>query len=399
MEISREDIFRNLKNPQALETLYQSNKKAFTEIIKTMYFQEDDLIIKYWYTRLFYKSENKTDNATLYLFTAFLVILSWIPIRLRFLNSLWNNIYLTNLIPILISISFSLYFIFPKLKIKNIFLLILPNLIMYFYIILLPTNGLSQSLNNASIFMLVLLWYFVLFTYSGFNIKKLRFPEFLEQFGEVIIWSTVFIIGGIVIVGLSLALFSAIQINAFEFYYRNIITMGLVASPFVSLLIIKNSNRAKLSAIIANVFLPIILLSLIVFGMFSIFADIKPYENRNIFITYNVMMVIVIGVLTFTSINGINNVIINACFNILPIVAVILNGITMSATIFRLAEFGITPNKITLLGTNILMLGHLVYIIILKIKKNVDKNVMYLSTYFFWALIVVFIFPFVFRMT
>jgi len=110
-------------------------------------------------------------------------------------------------------------------------------------------------------------------------------------------------------------------------------------------------------------------------------------------------MVIVIGVLTFTSINGINNVIINACFNILPIVAVILNGITMSATIFRLAEFGITPNKITLLGTNILMLGHLVYIIILKIKKNVDKNVMYLSTYFFWALIVVFIFPFVFRMT
>ena len=398
MEISREIILDNKNNPEVLENLYQYDKKIFSEIIRTMYDQEADLIIKYWYFRLYYKSDNKTNNITKYLFTAFLVILAWVPLRLTFLNNFETNILLSNGIPIVISIAFSIFFLFQKLNLKNIYLVILPNALMYIYIILLPTRGSSQSLNNVFIFMLVLLWFFVLFTYSNFNLKKLKFTGFIEQFGEIIIWSTIFIIGGIVIVSLSLALFSAIKINAYKFYSENIVTLGLVASPFVSLLVINNSNKAKLSAIIAKLFLPLILLSLVAFGIFSVFTETKPYDDRNIFITYNVMMVVVIGVLTFASINGINNKIINVCFNILPAVAVILNSITMSATIFRLTEFGITPNKITLLGTNVLMLGHLIYIIILKIKKNIEKNVIYLLIYFFWALIVVFIFPFIFKM-
>ena len=398
MEISREVILDNINNPEVLENLYQFDKKVFKEIIKTMYYQEADLIIKYWYFRLFYKPETITNNKMKYLFTAFLILLAWAPIKLFSLKFFMTNMYLSNGIPVIISIAFSLYFLFPQFKIKNILLLIIPNLITYIYIVLLPTNVRSQSLNNAFSFMLILLWFFVLFTYSSFDIKKLKFKSFLELFGEIIIWSTVFIVGGTVIVALSLALFGAIKINAEDFYFENIVPLGLVAAPFVSLLIINNSNKVKISAIIANVFLPLVLLSLVAFGIFSVFTETKPYEDRNIFITYNVMMVIVIGVLTFTSINGINNKIINACFNILPIVAVILNSITMSATIFRLTEFGITPNKITLLGTNVLMLGHLVYIIILKIKNNIERNVVYLSIYFFWALIIVFVFPFIFRM-
>jgi hypothetical protein len=167
----------------------------------------------------------------------------------------------------------------------------------------------------------------------------------------------------------------------------------------VSLLVIDKINKIKLSVIIANIFLPLILVSLVVFGIISVFTKTKPYEERDIFIIYNIMMVIVICVLIFTSINGINNKIIDICSYVLPIVTIILDIITISAVIYRLNKYGITPNKITLLGTNIIMLGHLIYMAYLRTKHKIEMNTAYLPLYFIWAICVVFVFPFIFKMT
>jgi hypothetical protein len=237
-----------------------------------------------------------------------------------------------------------------------------------------------------------------LFTYSNFNIKKIKYSAFLEKCGEIIIWSTLFLIGGIIIIFLSLSLFEAIDVEVSGFYAKNIVPLGLVAAPFVSLLVIDNFNKVKLSVIIANIFLPLILVSLVAFGITSIFTEAKPYEDRDIFIIYNIMMVIVIGVLVFTGINGITNKILNICSYILPVVTVILDFVTISAVIYRLSKYGITANKITLLGTNLFMLGHLVYMIFLRFKHKIEQNTLYLPLYFLWAFIVVFIFPFIFKM-
>jgi len=411
MEITREIIEENINDPEKLEDLYQSDKKLFSEIIKTMYEPESSLIIKYWYTRLFHKPAKKS-NTKKYLFTALLVILTWLPIRLflaDFLDggdSIFKFKYiLGKSIPIFFSVTLSLFFLFDSIKKnKNIALSILPNIIVFFYIVLLvnihgslPYDE-SQSFDNAFYFMFILLWFFILLAYSNFNVGKLNYPAFLEKCGEIIIWSTIFLIGGIIVVFLSLNLFEAIKVEADNFYAKNIVTLGLVASPFVSLLVIDKFNKVKLSVIIANIFLPLILISLIAFGIASIFTKAKPYEDRNIFILYNITMVIVIGVLVFTGINGINNKILNICSYILPVVTVILDFVTISAVIYRLSEYGITANKITLLGTNIVMLGHLIYMIYLKFKHKIEQNTLYLPLYFLWAFIVVFIFPFIFKM-
>jgi hypothetical protein len=206
-----------------------------------------------------------------------------------------------------------------------------------------------------------------------------------------------FIMGGIVIVGLSILLFNAIGIYSSGFYLNNIATLGAAACPFVSLLVIDNNSKIKLSVIIANIFLPIILISLAAFGIVSIFSEIKPYDSRNIFIIYNVMTVIVICVLVFTGNNDIDNRIINTCSYILPVATIILNIITLSAAIYRLSEYGITANKIMLLGTNMVMLGHLIFIIYLKFKHKTERNILYLPVYFIWSCLVVFVFPFIFK--
>jgi hypothetical protein len=363
---------------------------------------EADLIIKYWYSRLFYKPANKKANAAKNIFTALLIILTWIPIRIMvgmYYGLDEDNYLLVRAIPVICSITLSLFFLFDSRKIKNIIFSILPNIAIYLYFFLLPNNEDSQSLDNAFYFMFVLLWFFVLFAQSNCNIKKLDYSGFLEKTVEIIFLSKIFIIGGIVIVALSVSLFNAIEVySAASFYYKNIVTLGLTACPCVSLLVIDAVNRVKLSVIIANIFLPIILVSIIGFALVSIFTGSKPYDDRDIFVVYNVMMVIVICVLTFTGANTINNKIINICFYILPIATMILDIITISAVIYRLNEYGITANKTTLLGTNIVMLGHLICITYSKIKQKTAQSTVYLPMYFVWAFCVVFILPFVFKM-
>ena len=397
MDIKSEIIMENINNPSMLEDLYQSNKKEFSEAIKTMYNDNSDIIIKYWHVRLFYRRINQKRNPRKYIFTAFMIAIIWIPIRLMFTDAFNENINLVRAIPIIASIALALFFMFENIKIKDIIKCVIPDMVLYLYFIILPNRTNSQSIDNAFYFMFILLWFCVLFSQSNFNIKKLDYTTFLEKCGEIIIWSTIFIIGGMVIVGLSIALFNAIKIDAGEFYLKNIATIGIVASPFVSLLVIENTNKAKLSIIIANIFLPIILISLLVFGIISLFNNTKPYEDRNIFVIYNIMNVIVLCVLVFTSINKINNKIIYGCSYILPIITIVLNIATLSAVIYRINEYGITPNKITLLGTNIIMLGHLIFIIFQKYKQKAEKNLRYLPIYFIWAIIVVFIFPMLFK--
>lgn len=388
----------NISSPQILEDLYQTNKKPFAEIIKGMHEQESSLIIQYWHARLFYKPPNEKSNAKKYIFTGLLILLAWLPVRLLFLDFFKDSIYLFRAVPVVISCSLSLFFLFGSLDFKKMVLSLLPNLIAYSYIILLPGGGGSQSVNNAFYFMFVLLWFFVLFSHSSCNIGKLNFDGFIEKCGEAMVWSVIFIIGGAMIVVLSFVLFDSIGMKVMDFYWENIVPLGLVASPFVSLLVIEKSNRTKLSVIIANVFLPLILISFMAFGIMSVFNSSRLYEDRELIMVYNVMMVVVIGVLVFTGINNINNKIVNVCSCVLMPLTIVLNCVGIAAVVLRLSSYGITPNRVTLLGTNLIMLGHLIYMVFLKIKQNPGRNPAYFPLYFLWAVFVVFVFPFIFKM-
>jgi hypothetical protein len=88
------------------------------------------------------------------------------------------------------------------------------------------------------------------------------------------------------------------------------------------------------------------------------------------------------------------------------ILTIIINGIALSAIIFRISEWGFTPNRLVILGSNVLILIHLLqvtYAIFISLKKsNEDSSVphaiaSYLPIYAIWALIVTFIFPLIFN--
>ncbi len=90
----------------------------------------------------------------------------------------------------------------------------------------------------------------------------------------------------------------------------------------------------------------------------------------------------------------------------LSIVTVIVNGIALSAILFRISEWGITPNRLAVLGANILMLTNLLRVTY-RLFKNVSKKAdisevensisMFLPVYILWTIMVTFIFPLIFH--
>ena len=90
----------------------------------------------------------------------------------------------------------------------------------------------------------------------------------------------------------------------------------------------------------------------------------------------------------------------------LSVITIIVNGIALSAIIFRLYEWGITPNRLAILGGNILMFAHLLVITknIFKFVKDkvglnsIEKSIaIFLPVYALWTIVVTFIFPLIFR--
>ena len=90
----------------------------------------------------------------------------------------------------------------------------------------------------------------------------------------------------------------------------------------------------------------------------------------------------------------------------LSVVTIIVNGIALSAILFRISEWGITPNRLAILGANILMLTNL-FMVAIRLFNNVRKKSdisevensisMFLPVYSLWTIIVTFIFPLIFN--
>ncbi|MCY1527073.1 hypothetical protein D9M68_621270 [compost metagenome] len=87
-------------------------------------------------------------------------------------------------------------------------------------------------------------------------------------------------------------------------------------------------------------------------------------------------------------------------------VTIIVNGIALSAIIFRIAEWGITPNRAAILGSNVLVLINLLWVSwkFFKVVKHQEETgsigkaiVTYLPVYMLWAFIVTFLFPIIFN--
>jgi hypothetical protein len=281
------------------------------------------------------------------------------------------------------------------------------------YINFLHPEGKSDSVNLARIHLPFLMWFIYGLIFTDFDLKdKTKRIDYFRYNGDLAVVLALIAAAGGILTAVTIGLFEAIGINMGKFYMENVVIAGLVSAPVVATFIIDNYLPVtnKIAPLIANIFCPLVLVTLVVYLIFFAFSGKDPYNDRDFLLIFNIMLLGVMGIIMF-SVTGISNE-RKQKFNelillILSLTTLIINVIVLSAIFYRLEKYGISPNKLAVLVSNILIFINLIWITIDLFKVNlknsginrVETNIArFMPVYLAWILIVVFGFPLFFGM-
>lgn len=416
----KEIIKENINNPEKLEKLYHDDRNGFESGFEKIYPEiEKSELAKYWKIRLDYDKQPGQIKKS-YLPDIFILIsaclVSGFLIKIPdIFNVRMVEIFYWKNAGIIVFFGLTLYIVLTNkvFELKQLIPVLVAFLILTVYVNLLPSVTDSDSINLVYLHLPLLMWCIFGLVFLEFNLKdKIRRIEFIRYNGDLAILMALLVISGGILTGITIGLFGAIGINIENFYMENVVIVGAVSAPIVATFIIKNYTvlTNKIAPIIANIFSPLVLLTAIIFLVALAISGKDPYSDRDFLLIFNAMLLGVMAVIVF-SISE-TSIIRRQKFNeiilfILAIITVIIDLIAVSAIFYRLGAFGITPNRLAVLGSNILILGNLALIIIDLYKVNFKNALIreveltiakYLPFYLIWILFVIFGFPLIFGM-
>ena len=249
------------------------------------------------------------------------------------------------------------------------------------------------------------------FAFVGDRFKDFRRRiDFLKFNGELVVMTTIIVISGGLLTAVSGGLFSLIEIDIEFFFVEFVLVWGLPSAIIFGTFLVQTNPQLvnKVSPIIAKIFTPLVLFVLVIYLTAIIFSGKNPYNDREFLMLFNLLLIGVMAIIFFSvaentkdSGRNFNTIMLFS----LSIVTIIINGIALSAIAFRISEWGITPNRLAVLGANLLILTHLLFVSYELFKgvrrnqslENVEKAIsFFLPIYSLWTIIVVFIFPVLF---
>jgi hypothetical protein len=274
------------------------------------------------------------------------------------------------------------------------------------FINLLPEK--STTLLLTCLHIPILIWLAVGYIFAGSDAGKRM--DFLRYHGDLVVMTVVIGLAGGLFTALTLNLFNLVQLKIDDFYFRYIVLSILPSVPlFATLLVRQNTSLvSKISPVIARIFTPLVTITLAIFLVAIIFTGKDPYNDRDFLLIFNGVLIGVMALILFSlgEATKQNASRIHQYFLLaLAIVAIIDNGIALSAIGFRLMEFGVSANRLAVLGSNALVMVHLVlvtrhlsrFIKGVETVEGIEKGLTtYLPYYAVWAAIVSFIFPLIF---
>ena len=229
---------------------------------------------------------------------------------------------------------------------------------------------------------------------------------FLRYNADLVVVSTLILISGAILTGITFALFATIEIDIQEFYFDYVVIHGLVGTPIVANFVIsKNPNLVhKVSPIIARIFAPLVLLTVIAYLVSVVYTGKDPYNDREFLLIFNGLLIAVMGIVIFSIAEFKDTA---SRWNLfvtigLAVTTIVVNGVALSAIGFRITEWGFTPNRTVVLGENVLIFAHLILIVAVLVRvmqrkaalNNVESLVSrFLPLYGVWTAVVVFLFP------
>jgi hypothetical protein len=408
-------IIKNIADPHELERMFRKEPEAFKKSFSDAWEQNPDSpVLAVWYERLHFREEAITGKVSLlqkdFLVMGILAILAGISSRIIFQFVEQETIAPVNLVFGILPFM-AAYFVYNNNPKKNVlYTLAALFLISGFYLNMLPLEQ-KDSIILAYLHLPIFLWVLLGLAFTGdkYGIGSVRLA-YLKFNGEFCILYASMAISGMLLAALTLQLFGFVGLDIEEFYFSNIVLFGAAAlAVLAACLVTKNLKHAKnIAPYIAKIFSPLVLATLLVYLITVIWVGKNPFLDRDFLISFNGILLSVLAVTIFSITESGTNEKKNISDYInfaLIVLALIIDSVALSAIVFRLSSYGISPNRLAVLGVNILIWANLIWIMLsyLRFLQNKtgpatiqDAVTGYLPVYGLWAAFVTFAFPLLF---
>ncbi|OZI05894.1 hypothetical protein BWI93_23675 [Siphonobacter sp. BAB-5385] len=407
----KEQIRSQLHDPRQLEHLYRTNKGSFKREFNSLYPElRGNPLADFWHERLQYEGDELhwgSRGELLFIGIAALLagLIAKFPVIFGFREEFFypRNIGFIAFPPLLA------YFAWKhRLSTSNLAIIVALSLGGLVFINVFPDVSRSDTLVLSCIHLLLFLWSILGFTFVG-TVKD--DPEkrlsYLRYNGDLIVMTTLILIAGGILTGLTLGLFELIGLHIQKFYFEYIVIFGLPAAPLVGTYLTQTNPQlvGKVSPVIAKLFSPLVLVMLVIYLIAIFYSGKDPYQDREFLLLFNALLIGVMALIFFSIAETSKNQ--QRMFEVwilalLSVVTIVVNGIALSAIVFRISEWGITPNRLAVLGSNILILINLLLVTLRLFKVIAKKSdlidvgkamAFYLPIYSVWTVIVTFLFP------
>ncbi len=258
----------------------------------------------------------------------------------------------------------------------------------------------------------IALWLAVGIGYAGSRWNQVAGRmDFIRFSGELFIYYALIAAGGGVLTGILLMLFKTIGINAEPFVQGWLMPCGAAGAVVVGSWLVeaKQSVIENMAPVLTRLFTPMFTALLIAFLAALVFTGRGVNIERDMLIAFDLLLVLILALLLY-SISARDPRSPPGAFDLMQVVlvvsALLADAVALWAIGARITEFGFSPNRVAVLGMNVILLVNLAWSAVLYVRflrgqsgsfavlERWQTN--YLPVYSVWAAMVVIVFPPVF---
>ena len=414
----REAILASLRDPSQLEALYRRDRSTFKRTFTALYPEvEEYATAQCWKARLDHAGPGISWGGGAEL--AFVIIAALIAgtlAKLPQFTPLDEEFFYPRNIGFIVLPVLTAYFAWqnalPRLQ---VFVIAFLSLVALLFINALPQDPPlgpdSHTLVLSCIHLPLFLWALLGHAWTGGVRSDLgKRIDYLRFNGELLIITGLLLVSGMLLTGLTVALFEVIGVHIGTFYTEYVVVYGLVAAPIVGTYVVHRNPHLvnAVSPLIARIFGPLVLITLVIYLGAMLLAGKDPFNDREFLIIFNALLIGVMAIILFavagsarTPSRGIGTIVLL----LLAVLTLVVDGIALSAIVFRISEWGITPNRLAVLGGNLLIgtnLGWVTQRLAMAVRNRGDLAgvedciARFLPIYTVWTAVVMFVFPFLF---
>jgi hypothetical protein len=231
--------------------------------------------------------------------------------------------------------------------------------------------------------------------------------DFVRFSGELVIYYVLIALGGGVFTAFTLMIFNAIEMNAGWFALGWLIPCGAMAAVIIGSWLVeaKQSVIESMAPVLTKLFTPLFTVLLLAFLATMAWTGSPINVKREVLIGFDLLLVLVVSLVLY-AVSARDPQAPPGIFDGLQLLlvtsALAVDAVTLAAIAARISEFGFTPNRIAVLGENLILLVNLAGSAWLYARFLCNRGsfavlerwqVAYLPVYSIWAAFVVVIFP------